>query len=84
MINFFEIMDETGPVIRYDDNGRRVFIFNPFYRGKDPMKEIFWEKQNVQTEPRDSSEILSLRELNMVTISQLIKSGRIRDLSKLM
>ena len=45
--SFFETMEEEGPVIKYDDNGRKVFIFNPFYRGKDPLKEIIWEKQNA-------------------------------------
>ena len=45
--NFFEIMAEEGPVIKYDDNGRKVFIFNPFYRGKDPMKQIFWKTKNA-------------------------------------
>jgi len=34
MINFFEMMDEVGPVIKYDDDGRKVFIFNPYYHGK--------------------------------------------------
>ena len=45
--NFFEMMEEEGPVIWYNDNGRKVFIFNPYYRGKDPLKEIIWEKQNA-------------------------------------
>lgn len=45
--NFFEMMEEAGPVIRYEDNGRKVLIFNPFYRGKDPLKEIIWKKQNA-------------------------------------
>lgn len=40
-------MDEVGPVIKYDDNGHKVFFFNPYYRGKDPMKEIFWETQKA-------------------------------------
>ena len=43
---FQEIMEEEGPVIKYDDNGRKVFIFNPYYRGKDPMKEVIWRHQN--------------------------------------
>lgn len=38
--NFFEMMDEAGPVIKYDNNGRK-------YRGKDPLKEIFWKIQNA-------------------------------------
>ena len=45
--NFFETMAEEGPVIKYDDNGRKVFIFNPYYREKDPLKELFWKKQNA-------------------------------------
>ena len=45
--NFFEMMEEEGAVIRYKDNGRKVFIFNPYYRGKDPMKEIFWKTKNA-------------------------------------
>ncbi len=48
MINFFEMMDEVGPVIKYDDdNGRKVFMFNPYYRGKDPLKEIIWNTRNA-------------------------------------
>ena len=42
-----EIMEEIGPVIKYDDDGRKVFIFNPYYREKDPLKELFWKKQNA-------------------------------------
>lgn len=45
--NFLEMMNEEGAVIKYDDNGRKVFIFNPYYRGKDPLKEIFWETKNA-------------------------------------
>ena len=45
--NFFEMMNEKGPVIKHDDNGRKVFVFNPFYRGKDPLKEIFWSRRNA-------------------------------------
>ena len=45
--NFLETMEEEGPVIKYDDNGRKIFFFNPYYRGKDPMKEIIWETQNA-------------------------------------
>ncbi len=44
--SFAEIMKEEGPVIKYDDNGRKVFIRNPYYYGKDPMKEIIWRQQN--------------------------------------
>ena len=42
-----EMMNEVGPVIKYDDNGRKVFILNPYYRSKDPMKQIFWETKNA-------------------------------------
>jgi len=35
-------LEKLGPVIKHDDNGRRVFIFNPYYRGKDPMEEVLW------------------------------------------
>ena len=45
--SFFEMMDEAGPVIKYDDNGKKVFIFNPYYKGKDPLKEIFWSRRNA-------------------------------------
>jgi len=41
------MMEEEGPVIKYDDDGRKVFIFNPYYRGKDPLKEIFWNRRNA-------------------------------------
>ena len=29
--HFFEMMEKDGPVIKYEDDGRKVFIFNPFY-----------------------------------------------------
>ena len=45
--NFFEMIDEVGPVIKYEDNGRKVFIFNPYYRGKDPMKQTYWKTKNA-------------------------------------
>lgn len=41
------MMEEEGPVIRYKDNGHKVFFFNPYYKGKDPMKEIFWGVKNA-------------------------------------
>ena len=41
------MMDEVNPVIKYDDNGRKVFILNPYYKGKDPMKQIFWHTRNA-------------------------------------
>ena len=31
--NFLEMMEEEGPVIKYDDYGLKVFFFNPYYRG---------------------------------------------------
>jgi hypothetical protein len=39
---------EEGPVIEFESEGpsgspRKIFIFNPFYRGKDPMEEIIWK-----------------------------------------
>ena len=43
----FEMMEGEGPVIRYKDNGHKVFFFNPYYRGKDPMKQIFWKTKNA-------------------------------------
>ncbi|HNZ53968.1 MAG TPA: RHS repeat-associated core domain-containing protein, partial [bacterium] len=44
---FAEIMEEEGPFTEYiDENGKRVFIRNPYYRGKDPMKEVIWRHQN--------------------------------------
>ena len=45
--NFLEMVEKEGPVIKYEDNGRKVFIFNPYYKGKDPMKEIFWGTKNA-------------------------------------
>jgi len=38
---------EEGPVIEFESESpsgspRKIFIFNPFYRGKDPMEEIIW------------------------------------------
>ena len=45
--SFFEMMEEEGPVIKYDYDGRKIFIFNPYYRGKDPVKEIFWSRHNA-------------------------------------
>ena len=45
--SFFEMMEEEGPVIKYDYDGRKIFIFNPYYRGKDPLKEIFWSRHNA-------------------------------------
>ena len=45
--SFLEVMEEEGSVIWYNDNGRKVFVFNPFYRGVDPMKQIFWNTRNA-------------------------------------
>ena len=44
-------LHEEGPVISVEVEGtagtpRRVFIRNPFYRGKDPMKEVIWRHRN--------------------------------------
>ena len=33
--------------VKSDDNGRKVFFFNPYYKGKDPLKEIFWGTKNA-------------------------------------
>ncbi len=38
-----EIMEEEGPSGR----PRWVFVFNPFYKGPDPMKQIIWETNNA-------------------------------------
>jgi hypothetical protein len=44
---FAEIMEEEGPFTEYiDEKGKKVFIRNPYYRGKDPMKEVIWRHQN--------------------------------------
>ena len=69
-----EMMNEVGPVIKYDDNGRKVFIFNPFYRGKDPMKEIFWGTKKPMVQ-KVLLEIPSPQVLNMDMIQRLTKSG---------
>ena len=47
----FSIYDQ-GPVVKIQvetvsGNPKWVFVFNPFYRGKDPMKEILWETRNA-------------------------------------
>ena len=47
----FSIYDQ-GPVVKIQietasGNPKWVFVFNPFYRGKDPMKEIFWGTKNA-------------------------------------
>jgi RHS repeat-associated protein len=42
-----EMFEEAGPVIEVEtDMGRRIFIFNPYYRGNDPMKEVIWRHRN--------------------------------------
>ena len=43
---------EQGPVIRIQVDSpsgspRWVFVFNPFYKGSDPMKQIIWETYNA-------------------------------------
>ena len=42
-----EMLSEEGPVIKFDDNGRKMFIFNPYYKGKDPMKDEMWRVNNA-------------------------------------
>ena len=47
----FSIYDQ-GHVVKIQvetvsGNPKWVFIFNPYYRGKDPLKEIFWETKNA-------------------------------------
>jgi len=47
----FSIYDQ-GPVVKIQvetvsGNPKWVFVFNPFYRGKDPMKQIFWKTKNA-------------------------------------
>ena len=49
--NFFEMMEEAGPIIKYDDNGRKVFILNPYYREKDPLKTIFFDGNDGSGRP---------------------------------
>jgi len=45
---FAEIMEEEGPFTEYiDENGKKVFLRNPYYYGKDPMKELMWEIENA-------------------------------------
>jgi len=43
---------DQGPVIRIQTEGpsgrpRWIFVFNPFYKGPDPMKQIMWEIENA-------------------------------------
>ncbi|MBO7127464.1 hypothetical protein J6W78_07980 [bacterium] len=43
---------EQGPVVKIQvetasGNPKWVFVFNPFYKGKDPMKQIFWKTKNA-------------------------------------
>ena len=41
-------MEEEGPFTEYiDENGKKVFIRNPYYYGKDPMNELMWEIENA-------------------------------------
>ena len=47
----FSIYDQ-GPVVKIQvetvsGNPKWVFVFNPFYRGADPMKQIFWNTRNA-------------------------------------
>ena len=36
-----------GSIQRYGSILRKVFFFNPYYKGKDPLKEIFWGTKNA-------------------------------------
>ena len=45
------MMEEAGPVIKYEDNGRKVFILNPYYREKDPLKAIFFDDNDGTGKP---------------------------------
>ena len=43
---------DQGPVIRIQTENpsgkpRWIFVFNPFYKGHDPMKELIWETKNA-------------------------------------
>lgn len=49
--HFFEMMEEEGPVIKYDDDGKKIFVFNPYYRGKDPLKTIFFDGNDGAGKP---------------------------------
>ncbi|MBO7127470.1 hypothetical protein J6W78_08010 [bacterium] len=47
----FSIYDQ-GPVVKIQvetasGHPKWVFVFNPFYRGKDPLKEMIWKKQKA-------------------------------------
>ena len=47
----FSIYDQ-GSVVKIQvetvsGNPKWVFVFNPFYRGKDPMKQTYWKTKNA-------------------------------------
>ena len=47
----FSIYDQ-GPIVKIQvetasGHPKWVFVFNPFYRGKDPLKEMFWSRRNA-------------------------------------
>ena len=47
----FSIYDQ-GPVVKIQvetvsGNPKWVFVFNPFYKGKDPMKQTYWKTKNA-------------------------------------
>ncbi|MBQ4438149.1 hypothetical protein II898_04655 [bacterium] len=49
--NDFSIYDQ-GPVVKIQvetasGHPKWVFVFNPFYRGKDPLKEMIWKKRKA-------------------------------------
>jgi len=44
--------DDDSPIIVIEDDGdygnpRKQFVRNPYYRGKDPMKEAIWKVENA-------------------------------------
>jgi len=46
------LIHDQGPVIKIQTEGisgrpRWVFVFNPFYKGPDPMKQIIWKQKNA-------------------------------------
>lgn len=41
------ILKEDQYIEIENPDGRKVFVSNPFYRGKDPMKEIYWKHKNA-------------------------------------
>lgn len=40
-------LGDMGPIIEVDsDYFEKVFIFNPYYKGKDPMEDVIWKIKN--------------------------------------